>query len=368
MDGAASRKATWGDASHRIERGTGMLRNRIRVAAALTAVVAFMGGARAADKVRLTNGQTLTGQVLQDNAEGVKVKRGGEVEYTRDQVASVEYDGTPPAYDAAMVFIRSGDYDRAIEELERALKANHPKLLTQYILYHVATCYQKSINDPKAAIVAFEEIFRQGSESRFLYDAVESLIGLYGDAGRIADARAMLKQLPATRTRVEKVNRLLLEAVIEEKDGKFRQALQRYKRATGDAGATQQEVAAKASVGMARCTLAMKKYEQTRKDLTSLIGTRDLGDLYPQAHLILGDAIVATAKSDGDYEQAILAYLRVPALYAGDEATEAKALFEAARAYQRIKGNEDAKGRAAKLFRMLRDRYPNSSYAEKSPR
>lgn len=346
-----------------------MLRNWVRTAVALTVAVGFMEIARAADKVRLNNSQVITGQVLQDNAEGVKVRRGqGTVEYTRDQVASVEYDGSPPDYDAAMAFIRSGNYNLAIDSLERARKARHPKLLTQYILYHIARCYQKSSNDPKDAILAFEGIFRQGTESRFLYEAVESLIGLYGDAGRIGEARALLKELPRPRTRVQKINRLLLEAVIEEKDGKFRQALQRYKRARGDAGTDQQEVAAKAALGMARCSLAMKKYKQAARDLAKLVKTGDLGVLYPQAYVILGDAIVATAKSDDDYERAILAYLRVPALYAGDEATEAKALFEAARAYQRIKGNEDAKSRAVKLFRMLRDRYPNSSYAEQSPR
>lgn len=351
-----------------------MLRTGTRAAAAVVvtfgAVMALAGVARAAgrDKVKLKNGRTQAGTVTRDNADGVELRTpSGSVEYSRGEVIEVDYEGTPNNYRLGTMQFRNGNYESAIKFLELALETKHPPLLKQYILYYVAKCYQK-LGEPEKAVPAFEGIKDQGKKTRFLVDAVGNLIELYGDVGRIPDSRKMLNGLPPPGTRTEKLNRLMLQATIEEKDKKLRKAKQLYTQIRREAGPSHPEAAAGASVAIARCMFRMKQYEEVAKVVRKLVGSGKLGELYADVYVILGDALYETAKTDEDHEKAILAYLRVPALYAGGEATEARALFGAARSYQRMKGNDDAKARAAKLYGMLRHKYPNSSYAEKAPR
>ena len=346
-----------------------MSRSGSRAAVALSAVMVLAGLARAAsnDTVVLTNEQRRRGTVVQDNAEGVVIRplTGGQLTFSLEQVDKVVYDKTPGEYDIGTRQFHRGNYDGAINFLNLALEDEHPELLKQYILYYIAKSHQKK-GELKEAIAAFEGIVEQGSKSRFLLDAVESLIELHGDVGKIGKARGALKRLPRPRTRAEKLKRFMLEGMIEEKDNKHQRAMRLYGRVKNEAGIGHKDQAAKAAVGIGRCMVSLKQYDKAAKAIGKLVRERDLGDLYAAAYVILGDALVGGAKTDDDYEAAILAYLRVPALYGGDEATEAKALFEAARAYRRITGSEEAKTRAAKLFGMLRDKYPGSEYAEKA--
>ena len=337
----------------------------------LLAVVALAHVAWAAgkDRVVLVEGDPQRGTVVNDNAEGVTLRfpQGGTTDYSREQVVKVEYEGRPTEYDAGVNLFEGGDYESAIRWLGQALEQKHPLLLKQYILYHMAKSHQK-LNEPAEAIPAFEGIAGQGGKSRFLYEAAESLIELYSDAGRIDDARRMLRGLPTPKTRGEKLKRLIFKAVIEEKDNKLRRAMQIYTQAKRDAGHGNEEEWARAAVGVVRCMLGLKKHSQAAKDVADLVKSGKLGLRYAEAYVILGDALMGIAKTDEDYEAAILAYLRVPALYPGNAATEAKALLGAGQAYQRITGNENAKNRAAKLFKMLRQKYPNSSYAGEARR
>ncbi len=342
-----------------------------RAVVVLLGVVALAQVARAAgkDRVLLVEGKPQKGTVTKDNAEGVTLRfpGSGTADYSREQVVKVEYEGRPTEYDTGVNLFDSGNYENALRWLGQALERKHPSLLKQYILYYTAKSHQK-LNEPAEAIPAFEGIAGQGGKSRFLYEAAESLIELYSEAGRIDDARRMLRGLPTPKTRGEKLKRLIFRAVIEENDGKLRRAMQIYGQAKRDAGHGDQEEWARAAVGVVRCMLGLNKHSQAAKDVAGLVNSGKLGDYYAEAYVILGDALMATAKTDEDYEAAILAYLRVPALYPGNEATEAKALLGAGQAYQRVTGNEDAKNRAAKLFRMLKQKYPNSSYAEQAGR
>lgn len=337
---------------------------RAVVVVLVTVALAHVAWAAGKDRVVLVEGRPERGTVVKDNAEGVRLRfpQGGTTEYSREQVVKVEYEGTPSEYETGLISFKSGDYESTIRWMGQALERRHPSLLKQYILYYTAKSHQK-LNEPTEAIPAFEGIAGQGTKSRFLYEAVESLIELYSDAGRIDDARKQLRELPTPKTRREKLKRLIFRAVIEENDKKLRKAKQIYTQAKREAGRGNEEEWARAAVGVVRCGLGLKKYKQTAKDVADLVRSGKLGEHYAETYVILGDALMATAKTDENYEAAILAYLRVPALYPGDEATEAKALLGAGQAYQRVTGNEDAKNRAAKLFRMLRRKYPNSSHA-----
>jgi hypothetical protein len=70
---------------------------RILAAAAAAALGLSAAGAAAADEVRLKDGRTLEGKVLEDGPGGVKIRLrfGGEVSFPRSEVASVERKDLP---------------------------------------------------------------------------------------------------------------------------------------------------------------------------------------------------------------------------------------------------------------------------------
>jgi TolA-binding protein len=124
-------------------------------------------------------------------------------------------------------------------------------------------------------------------------------------------------------------------------------------------------LAAQSQLATARCFVALKRYDQAEHHLRQVVKDSHSNEVSAEAYLLLGDSLKARAKTKEDYERCLLdGYLRVPLLYGGDEKTEARALYEAGRCFQRMAGEEN-RARADTLFAQLASKYPGNEYAKK---
>jgi len=345
---------------------------RMRCCSALAALLAAIaGGAGAADKVVLVGAkqEKREGKVVRDDAEGVTleiktVSGVAQAQYARDQVKEVIYDGTPQEYVMGKESFLAGDYDNALNHLqsaaEKLVKPQHD-LLEQYVLYYTGECQRRIPGEQDAAIATFEKLRAMGAKTRFRMEAIQGLINLYLAKGETGQVTKLLGELGEGSRRADRLAILLIKAAVEEKQNRLAQALALYQQAADQAGGTDAEAAAKAEIGSLRCLIGLKKYEEATRRARSLLRAAKSSETYAQGYLLLGDVLKAQAKTPEDWEAALLAYLRVPTLYGGDEATEAKALYEAAMCYRQIPG-EKSKQRADRLLAILKEKYPASPY------
>ena len=82
-----------------------------------------------------------------------------------------------------------------------------------------------------------------------------------------------------------------------------------------------------------------------------------------EAFVLLGDALKAQARTPDDWEKAMLAYMRVPCLYEGNDKMEPRALYEAAICFKKMNAEKSAE-RAGMLLGRLKSRYPGSRWAK----
>jgi len=332
-----------------------------RATLALAVIVLFGAAASAADYVVMKNDVRHKGTVLRDDSKGVKLrlKVGGEAVFDRSKVKEVLYDEgeRPMEYRIGVESFRRGRYEAALESLTAALEAKHKPLLKQYILYYIGLS-SKKLGKTAGAVSAFENLEKQGTKTRFLNEAIKELVGLEIEGGNPKKAMSRLKK---ARELIGRVQYRYNMARIAERQGQHAEAERLYKQAA-DSGDPM--VAEQAALGVARCLIARRRPEDAMRRLRGFVKREHSPTTSAHAYVLLGDALQAQAKSPEDWEKAMLAYMRVPCLYEGDEATEAKALYEASRCFRAMNAEKSAK-RAARLVSELKRRYPNSKWAAK---
>ena len=325
------------------------------VVAAIALLLA--SAASAADTVVLLNGQRHTGTVLRDDAEKVALRTRGEVEFASSQVREVIYDdGRPESYTLGKVAYLERRYDQAVNYLVTALDQQPNKLLVQYIYYYEGLAHDR-LGENEEAVACFEKLWEMGNATRFWMEAGNNLVPLYLNTGNVAKAEKVIKEISGNDRARAQVN--VWRAMILEKQKRYDQAIKAYREAASDARSRQPEIASEAEIGIARCQIYAKSYSEAARSLRSLIqGTEDNG-IRARCYVLLGDALAAQARSSAEYEEAVMAYLRVPTLYPGSQETEAKALFEAGNCFKKM-GGQVAEQRAGMMYALLKRKYPDS--------
>ncbi len=297
------------------------------------------------------------GKVTRDDSKGVTLKLpAGQFEFSRKDVKEVVYDdGRPVEYKIGVESFRDGRYEPALESLDAAMESKHHPLLTQYILYYAGTCSQK-LGKLDKAVAAFEKLKAQRTKTRFLNEAVGSLVELELARDNPKAARKHLADFQG----VDRLNQKVLNARIAEKLGQYAPAARLYQQVS-EAGNVQ--LAEQATLGAARCSIAQKRHEEATRRLRDFLKRERSRDTSAQAYVLLGDSLKAQAKSPDDWEGAMLAYMRVPCLYEGDETTEARALYQASKCFKAM-NVEKSVDRATRLIDELKRRYPGSEWAK----
>ncbi|MHC4249176.1 MAG: tetratricopeptide repeat protein [Planctomycetota bacterium] len=334
-----------------------MKRLACRATLALAGVVLLGAVGSAADSVIMKKGTKHKGKVTRDDAKGVTLKLpAGQFEFSRADVEEVIYDDEKPVeYKIGVESFKNDRYEAALESLGAAMESKHHPLLEQYILYYTGLCSRK-LGKLDKAVEAFGKLKAQGAKTRFWNEAVGNLVELELERDNPQAAQRHLKGLRG----LDRLQLKLLNAQIAEKLKQYAQAARLYKE-VAEAGRAQ--VAGQAILGGARCSIAQKRYEDAVRQLRDFVKRDRPPAMSAQAYVLLGDALKAQATAPDGWEKAMLAYMRVPCLYEGDEATEAKALYEASRCFKAMNAEKSA-DRAATLLGKLKRRYPGSKWAK----
>ncbi|MHC5057607.1 MAG: tetratricopeptide repeat protein [Planctomycetota bacterium] len=336
-----------------------MKRLACRATLALAGVVLFGAvGSGADDFVVMEDDVRHPGKVTRDDAKGValRLRGGGQAEFDRDKVKEVIYDDEKPVeYKIGVESFKNDRYEAALESLDAAMESKHHELLEQYILYYTGLCSRK-LGKLDKAVEAFGKLKAQGAKTRFWNEAVGNLVELELERDNPQAAQKHVKGLRG----LDRQQLKLLNAQIAEKLKEYAQAARLYKEV---AEAGNARLAGQAILGGARCSIAQERYEDAVRQLRDFVKRDRSPTMSAQAYVLLGDALKAQAKAPDGWEKAMLAYMRVPCLYEGDEATEAKALYEASRCFRQMNAEKSA-DRAARLLGELKRRYPGSKWAK----
>lgn len=344
-----------------------MTRSQERVLFALAAAAFLASHAAGLDMVVLGRINPRTrkkvqhkGTVVQDDLQTVKLRLpppGGELTFAQKDVEKVVYDEsrvTP--YKTGLAYFKAGQYEQALDSFQGALEQKHRPLLKQYVLYHLGLTHERR-KEFAEAIKPFEKLKALGTKTRFLVDAYYSLVTLSLDMGDAAAAKDYLRELKRLGSGgIGAAQIALLEGLIEEALKRYQRAIEFYKKAIAQGDG---EIASQAHMGIARCDIGRKRPGDAVKRIDRFVKRPRTSREYAEAYLLMGDALKAQARAPDEWQKALMAYVRVPLSYPGDEKTEPRALFEAAGCYRRIGGEKGTK-RSAQLLAMLKRKYPNS--------
>lgn len=306
----------------------------MRMAVLLCAAAVLIGAAEVLaqgkgpkkDKVLRKDGKEFEGKVTKETGGQVLIELGGgKVERIKfEDVESVTYADAPEAFLGAMDRIRDGDYkggfiglnnaDKALEEQ----KKTPPAWWKPYFLYWRAYCAARMPGREAQAIRDIKDYLAGFADWRFTRDAVAlagECFSLLNDADGAREFISSLGKVP---------NEIKLLAEIKYADvlyasNKLSEAYDEYNRLSVNL-----EVGARATVGVIRCLVKLKKFPELEKKCREIVAaSRDplalftaksaLGQLYfdRQEYLKcareLSEAVVRyySKEARAEYEEAL---------------------------------------------------------------
>ena len=340
---------------------------RSKIIITLLAVSATTSFASAVDVVtRRSDNAQIRGVIEKSDIAQVVVKRtnGEEVVIETSDIKSVLFDGEPPNLRTARSNEGSGSLDLALEKLEaigysganEALKAD-----IQFLMARVKA-KQALIDAAKAdeAIVALQA-FRTANKNNFRYleaNLLEaSLHGIKNDAAAGKLLLEEVQQSPVKGYQLQAgvdLGRLLLSAGdAAEAEASFQDVVTKSQGDVGASGALYDGM-----LGLAMCLKQQSKTDEAIATLDEIIEKAPEGEsrTLAEAWLRKGDCLRLKTQP----KAALMAYLHVDLLYAGEPAQHAEALQRLSELWTPA-GHED---RAVDASARLTQLYPNSQWAK----
>jgi TolA-binding protein len=327
----------------------------------------------AVDEVTLVNGKPIKGEVIKETVASVKMvdeRKAQLPEFTGAQVASIKWDIQNLEFQQAEKQLEGGNYEGAAVGFKGVVDdfANFPREPAKpYVMLQYGTSLYQA-GKPEDAQEAFEKLMTDYSTSRYVGDAAGRLISIYIQLKNFNRAKELLKKLSGMGANFA-ARALLLEADIDLAQGKKADASGKYAKVPGST--TDAELLALARLGQARCEEQPAKMRQAAEAALALKGASP--NILATAHLLIGNSLLEEGKAlkdDAAKEKlldAVLEFLRVTMLYPGNETTEGEAMFKAGECFKLLSKRPDRKadrGRAAELYRQVREKYPGSRWAK----
>jgi len=331
----------------------------------------------------------MDGSVVQLNIDGMSFGRivhkiANQKQYMdMDDVQSFEFYDVPVDYQRAEKYRTMGRYTEAIRQYEAAMNGKiifREFIKKQCIPYYIGECHlkaamalsgDKSKGEFKQALASFKDLIQKNPETFYLGHAREGMVKAHVRLGQLGKADQILVEMEDMPDPWP-INAKLQRAILLEDDGKSQEAGDIYQ----DVISMENRYPIQACTARLRngyCLLQLKRpdaaIEMFKKVVEQLEERFNMGDNamnLAQAYNGLGDAYAASEKKES-IRHALMSYLRVVVLYTMDETDHAKALYGAANSFERLQ--EDGwKENAAKLYRELGNRYPNSAWRKKAGR
>lgn len=331
---------------------------------AVAALILITRPLAAEDFVYLKNGQRLRGSVRSETPVEIVVTAsdGSTHRLSVDQVDRIQYDGpTGAAVSQAWFKERAGNYEDAVAGYERALAQASPgspvRIAAEFA--RARTLAKWAAVDPaktEDAERALRQFLQKHRDSRHYYPALQWLYRVQILAGKVEEARGVLRELSQSPLPAFRAEAALAEAELALKAGEPASAKETLQRLM-DQEDLPEEVKWRAQLLQAELTAAEGNLDEALKQVRSLIDAipAENDTLNARAFLTLG-RIYERADKPMD---AILAYLYVDLMYPDLAEYRAEALAKLAQLW----GKAGRPDRARQARELLLQEYPNSQWA-----
>lgn len=347
---------------------TAMARRIVIFAAFVSVLTASAAYPADRAKVTTSGNRVLNGIVLADQYDKVELEvttaspDGTQSKQKRtlkpNEVRKISY--IPPQMDflGGESLHRQGRYGDALAKFTAALADKKAGTwVQQYALYYKADCLGKlAAEDNKKlgdAIKSFDALIKKYPKSRFLPHAYEGIASAYYGAKQYAKmAQALAKLDPKVFGDQWRIRRQLWDARLLEAKGQFDKAQEMFASLAEQAGkAKDNDLRDEARLSQGTCLLQAKKLKEGEDALFRL--GKDAGDVMirAKAYNALGDSFWAR----GEFNEAHFSYLRIAVLYFDAPEEHAKALYWAAKCFDKRGDPKRAKEMRAELKRDHKD-------------
>jgi tetratricopeptide (TPR) repeat protein len=319
------------------------------------------------DRVNPVQGTPATGTITKVSPTEIEIDvRGNARRFSVNEVASVTFTDEPNELGTARTRALAGQYEEALALLNR-IPANSLRgdLVRADWEFYRGLCQAKlSLSgggDKAAAAKAMVDFLNAHSQSHHYFTASEVVGQLAFAMSRYPAASEYYQKMakapwPETQLRAQVLFARALAA-----QGKFEEALQRYDEVIANpvdsVEANRKKILAQ--VGRAECLAEMGKPQEGQELVEQIIRDQDAQDtaLFARAYNTLGICHLRAERP----KDALLAFLHVDLLFAGEPEEHAQALYHLGQLWTTV-GKSD---RAVAARSLLKSRYAGTSWAAK---
>jgi tetratricopeptide (TPR) repeat protein len=334
---------------------------------AIVGLVAVASQARANDRVKMLAGNQSAGTITQISPTEVTVELGATKRTLPvHEIESVTFDSEPNELSQARIAVAAGRYDDAVELLEKvdSKEITREAIDVDVAFYkaiaaaRLALSGKGSVADAGRQLVAFD---RAHKSSFHHFEVCEALGDLLLTVNRADQAEAYYNKLAAAPWPEYKLRAAVLIGRAQVAQKAYDKAIAKFDEvlaATGDGKEVGRQKLA-ASLGKALALAGAGKTDEATRSIEEIIAKADPEnqELHARAYNALGSCLVAAGKK----KEALLAFLHVDLLYARFPDQHAEALANLATLWNEV----DKADRAAQAASQLKEKYPNSAWAQK---
>jgi tetratricopeptide (TPR) repeat protein len=349
-----------------------MTADRFRRLTIIVAIVVLNGAAstavaqRPTDRVRLLRGSE-SGEITDMSQTEITLNKGlpGNRPVAVNQIRSVVFDGEPPELSQARVSAANGNYQKALDALEKIdVAAIRRDFIKQDIEFYTAFCAGKlALSGNGEIIEAGRQLnsFVRANPKNFHYLAATELMGdlLMAD-GRFEPAQRQYAELGKAPWPDYKIRAAVASGRTLQAQGKHAEAIAQFDAALAisDESADAESQKLSATLGKAVSQSEAGSVDQAVSSIESIIQKSDPQEkeLHARAYNALGTCY----EKAGQTKDALIAFLHVDVLYNTVPEAHAEALAHMVPLWEAIGQQE----RARESREQLQQRYAGSSWAK----
>lgn len=334
----------------------------------LGCAVAWGVPARAAETINRKRDKPLAGEVTGVSKTEVTIKntKGDTIKVPANEIASIAWTGDTPDTGVARSDENAGRYQKAIDGYQKSLQAGKAtsafaKADLEFGIARASA--RQALGEPAKiddAISKLDEFQKKQSDHYRFYEAVNYLGQLYAAKNDAIKAKVAFDRLGKAPWKEYQMAARIASGRLLLKENKLDEAAAEYEAvvAMTPEGPVEESQRQEAVLGKARILIAQKKYEDSLKLLDEVIdkAAADDSKVNAEAFLRKGDCL----REKGDDQDAVLAYLHVDVLFAGEKPLHAEALFRLSQLWDKV-GN---KARADEARDRLRSDYDYTEWAK----
>ena len=313
-------------------------------------------------------GTRVSGRITDTSPTEITVESSGSKRTVSvNEIVRIALDGEPSGLKQARAALAAGQYEQALEALDKVqLPKSAADLLQQELDFArgqaAAQLALKGSGDVAEASKLLVDFVRKNRNTFHFYECAELLGQLAVASGNYENATRYFQHLSNAPWSDFKLRSDVLVGNSLRAQGKFDDAIRQFDSAL-DAKAKEPAELRQvtfAQLGKAACLAEQGQYDKAIESIENVIANNDPDDaeLFAQAYLALGSA-QRTAKRPID---AVLAYLHIDLLFYSQRDAHAEALFYLSQLWPQLE--EPARGVEAR--QLLIARYAGSVWAQRA--